>query len=101
MWFSNTVWTFWNVFFLMFIWIPLACVWVFAIFDVFRHPVLSGLAKACWLVVIVILPLIGTVCYLIFRPEVPVVYGSGVPITAGDIPPAGQYSRAAPSQQGQ
>ena len=28
--FSNTTWTFWNVFFLMFIWIPLATVWLVA-----------------------------------------------------------------------
>src|SRR5438105_11104994 len=65
---SNTTWTFWNVFFLMFVWIPLTIVWVFAIFDVFRQRALSGLAKAAWLVLIVILPLIGTLCYLIFRP---------------------------------
>ena len=66
--FSNTVWTFWDVFFLMFIWIPLLLVWVFAIFDVFTRRDLSGWGKAAWLLAIVILPLIGTLLYLIFRP---------------------------------
>ena len=65
---SNNVWTFWDVFFLMFIWIPLACVWVFAIFDNFTRRDLSGWGKAGWLLAIVILPLIGTLFYLIFRP---------------------------------
>lgn len=88
---SNTTWTFWNVFFLMFIWIPLACVWVFAIFDVFRQRTLSGLAKAGWLVLIVILPLLGTLCYLIFRPADPVLYAD--PTMA-----AGYYSRPTPSK---
>jgi hypothetical protein len=66
--FSNTSWTFWNVFFLMFIWIPCLIVWVFAIFDVFTRRNLSGLGKAIWLLFIVILPLLGTLIYLIFRP---------------------------------
>jgi hypothetical protein len=69
MFMSNTTWTFWNVFFLMFIWIPLAMVWVFAIFDVFRQHALSGIAKALWLLAIVIFPLLGTLAYLIFRPK--------------------------------
>src|SRR5579871_4581598 len=66
--FSNTVWTFWDVFFLMFIWIPLLVVWVAAIFDVFTRRALSGWAKAAWLLAIVILPFVGTLLYVIFRP---------------------------------
>ena len=87
---SNTTWTFWNVFFLMFVWIPLTIVWVFAIFDVFRQHALSGLAKAAWLVLIVILPLIGTLCYLIFRPADALAYG--------DATQAGYYGRPASSK---
>jgi hypothetical protein len=66
--FSNTVWTFWDVFFLMFIWIPLILVWAFAMFDVFTRRDLSGWGKAAWLLAIIIFPLIGVLCYMIFRP---------------------------------
>jgi hypothetical protein len=66
--FSNTYWTFWDVFFLLFIFIPLVMVWVFAIFDNFTRRDLSGWGKAAWLVAIIILPFLGTLLYLIFRP---------------------------------
>jgi uncharacterized membrane protein len=67
--FSNTVWTFWDIFFLVFIFLPLLLVWGFAIGDVFVRRDLSGWEKALWLVAIVILPLIGTLIYLITRPH--------------------------------
>jgi hypothetical protein len=37
-------------------------------FDVFTRRDLSGFGKAAWLLAIVILPLLGTLIYLIFRP---------------------------------
>jgi hypothetical protein len=65
-------WTFWDAFFLMFIlmfiWIPCIIAWVFAMFDVFTRRDLSGWGKAAWLLAIVILPLLGILIYLIFRP---------------------------------
>jgi hypothetical protein len=76
MFWSNTTWTWWDIFFLMFIWIPLATVWFMAIFDVFRQRALSGIAKALWLLAIVIFPLIGTLAYLIFRPSEEPYYGA-------------------------
>jgi hypothetical protein len=91
MFWSNTVWTWWDVFFLMFIWIPMAMVWAFAIFDVFRQHALSGIAKALWLLAIVIFPLVGTLAYLIFRPKDDFVYGDVA--TSG-----GYYSRPAPTK---
>src|SRR5947209_20385684 len=66
--FSNTVWTFWNVFLLLFLFIPLLMLWFFAIFDVFRRHDIHGFAKALWLLAIVIFPWIGTLVYLIARP---------------------------------
>jgi hypothetical protein len=66
--YSNTHWTFWDVFVLLFFWIPVTVLWAFAIFDVFRQRALSGVAKVLWLVLIVLLPLIGVLSYLIFRP---------------------------------
>lgn len=77
--FSNDYWTFWDVFFLMFFWIPCLIVWVFAIFDDITRRDLSGLGKVLWLLAIIIVPFIGTICYLLFRPWNDQVgyYGSG------------------------
>lgn len=37
--------------------------WVFALVDLFRNPGLSGAQRAAWLLIIVLLPLLGTVLY--------------------------------------
>jgi hypothetical protein len=52
-------------------------IWIFiAIFsDIFRRTDLSGAAKAGWIILIFILPLIGCLVYIIARPKV----------TAGDV----------------
>jgi hypothetical protein len=49
---------------LLFIWIWVA---VGVILDIFRSHDLSGFAKAAWVLLIVIFPLIGVLLYLIFR----------------------------------
>jgi Phospholipase_D-nuclease N-terminal/Short C-terminal domain len=59
---------FWELFWLLFIWLPLAFVWAFALVDIFRRDDVSGLMKAMWVAVVVILPLFGTLIYLLFRP---------------------------------
>src|SRR5947209_79431 len=66
--FSNTIWTFWDVMLLFFVFIPLLMLWFFCMFDVFGRRCLSGWGKALWLVAMVFLPWIGTLSYLIFRP---------------------------------
>jgi hypothetical protein len=58
---------FWDVFFLLLIYIPLLLIWGFSIFDIFRRDDLHGLAKAIWLVVVILIPVFGTFVYLIFR----------------------------------
>ncbi len=47
-------------------------IWMFiAIFaDIFRRDDLSGWAKAGWVVLVVLLPFIGILLYIIFRPKV-------------------------------
>ncbi|GIG02786.1 SHOCT domain-containing protein [Catellatospora citrea] len=58
---------FWDVFWLLLIFIPLLLIWGFAIVDIFRRDDLSGWLKALWIVVVVLLPFLGTLIYLIFR----------------------------------
>jgi hypothetical protein len=59
---------FWDVFFLLLIYVPLMIIWVFAVFDIFRRDDLSGLSKALWLAVVIIIPFLGTLVYLLLRP---------------------------------
>lgn len=59
---------FWQAILILFVWVPFAMAWVFAFFDLFRRDGMSGPSKALWLVVMVLLPLVGTVAYLARRP---------------------------------
>jgi Phospholipase_D-nuclease N-terminal len=61
---------FWSMFWVCLVFVPLLCVWMFSIFDVFTRQ-MSGWAKAAWLVAIVFLPFVGTLLYLILRPGKP------------------------------
>lgn len=56
-----------EAFFLLLIWIPLTLVWLFAVLDIFRRDDLGGASKVIWLVVVVLVPLFGTLLYLLFR----------------------------------
>ena len=60
--------SFWETFFLLLIFLPLAMVWGFALVDVFRRDDIGGFSKALWLVCIILVPLFGTLIYLIGRP---------------------------------
>ena len=59
--------TFWQVFLMLMIFVPLIMLWVFTLVDLFHHPDLSGIAKALWAIAIVLLPLIGMLIYFIVR----------------------------------
>ena len=61
--------TFWNLFFLILIFVPLTILWVFTLIDLARRDDVSGLAKALWAIAVVFLPLIGMVVYFISRPD--------------------------------
>jgi hypothetical protein len=58
---------FWDVFFLLLIYIPLLLIWGFSILDIFRRDDIGGVSKAIWLVIVILVPLFGTFFYLIFR----------------------------------
>lgn len=62
---------FWDVFWLLFIWIPLLLLWAFALIDIFGRDDLSGGWKAVWVLVVILLPFLGTLAYLLFRPVPP------------------------------
>ena len=62
--------SFWDAFWLIFIaflWINLLMVFFSVIFDLFRDPELSGLGKAGWIVVLLLLPFLGLLIYVIAR----------------------------------
>lgn len=60
--------SFWDVFWLLLIWLPLVMMWIFALFDVFRRDDLKGWLKALWVACIILVPFFGTLIYLIARP---------------------------------
>ena len=60
---------FWDVFWLLLIYVPLLLLWGFTLVDMFRREDLSGVAKAAWIVCIFVLPWIGALVYLTFRPN--------------------------------
>ncbi len=61
--------TFWELIFVLLIFIPLIMLWIFALTDLARRTDVSGLAKALWAIAIVFFPLIGMVIYFIVRPS--------------------------------
>jgi hypothetical protein len=60
---------FWQSFFILLIWVPLVCLWISAIIDIIRRHDLGGGSKALWIVLVLVLPWIGTLIYLIARPR--------------------------------
>lgn len=64
--------SFWDVF----VWIFVVMIWTMVIWmfisvfaDIFRRRDLSGIAKAFWIFLIFILPLLGILIYMIVRPH--------------------------------
>lgn len=60
----------------VFVWVALISFWVFAMVDLFLRRDLSGWSKALWLLLIIFLPVIGTVIYFIARPAMDLGYAS-------------------------
>ncbi|HEY4609593.1 MAG TPA: SHOCT domain-containing protein [Ilumatobacteraceae bacterium] len=60
---------FWDFFWLLLIYVPLTLLWAFALVDIFRRNDLSSAAKTMWIVVVVFIPLFGSLIYMLFRPS--------------------------------
>ena len=60
--------SFWEVFFLLLISVPLMLLWASALLDIFRREDLNGLAKAIWVATVILIPFFGTLVYLVIRP---------------------------------
>jgi hypothetical protein len=54
---------------LLFVCIPLALMWVYALIDIFLHPGLSIMSRVIWLLVVLLIPLLGALVYILFRPK--------------------------------
>jgi hypothetical protein len=61
--------TFVELLLILFIFIPLTLLWVFALIDIFGRPDLSGWGKAGWLLVILLIPWFGALIYVGTRPS--------------------------------
>jgi len=59
--------TFWQLFLILAIFVPLIMLWVFTLVDLFNRRDLSGAAKALWAIAIVLLPLVAMLIYFIMR----------------------------------
>jgi hypothetical protein len=64
--------TFWEVFWLLAIWVPIVLLWATALYDLVTHTAISGLAKAGWALLIIFVPIVGALIYFVLRPKRPV-----------------------------
>ncbi len=62
--------TFVELLIILFIFIPLIMIWMFALVDLFGRPDLGGAAKVLWMFLIIFLPWFGVLIYFIARPPV-------------------------------
>jgi hypothetical protein len=62
--------TFWESFFLILLFLPLAMIWAFTLLDIFRRDDMGGGSKALWVACVILVPFLGTLVYLVTRPSV-------------------------------
>jgi hypothetical protein len=62
---------FWHWIWFFFIVVPCIMLWVFALFDIFRRHDLHAMARVLWVLLVIVLPLLGTLIYLVARPSDP------------------------------
>lgn len=59
----------WDVFWFIFIFVPLLILWVIVLVEVFNRRDLVGWQKALWVMGVIFFPWIGVFAYLILRPR--------------------------------
>jgi hypothetical protein len=59
----------WDVFWFIFVFLPLTILWIVTLLDMMGRPDLFGWQKAIWAAVIIFFPWIGIFAYLIMRPR--------------------------------
>ena len=62
-----SLWDFLWTTFVVFIWISVLMIFFQVVFDIFRSSDLSGAAKAGWLIIVLVVPLIGMFAYVLMR----------------------------------
>jgi predicted membrane channel-forming protein YqfA (hemolysin III family) len=65
--------TFWDIVWSMvffFFWVAFIWIFITLFADIFRRDDLSGIAKASWLILLIVLPFLGSLIYIIARPKV-------------------------------
>jgi hypothetical protein len=80
--------SFWDIVWymiIMFFWVMVIWMFIAVFADIFRRSDMSGIAKAAWIFLIIILPFLGVLIYMIARPSV----------TESDIAMQQQMKRAA------
>lgn len=78
--------TFWDWMWFFFIVVPITIAWIAAIVDLFARRDLSGWAKGAWFVGILIVPIFGTLIYLITRPDQMAYQSTGYGYNTGYAP---------------
>ena len=59
----------WEFLLIMAICLPITALWVGCIIDIIARPDISGLSKALWMLLVIFVPLFGSLIYVIVRPH--------------------------------
>lgn len=59
----------WEFFFVMLVLLPVMVLWLGCVIDAISRPDLGGLPKAAWVLFILVLPVFGSLLYIILRPR--------------------------------
>ena len=60
----------WEFFLVLIVVLPIMVLWLGCIIDAITRPDLSGIGKVLWVLLILFLPLIGSLVYILTRPAV-------------------------------
>jgi hypothetical protein len=87
----------WDVFWFLFLFLPLAIMWGLVLVDLMGRRDLVGWQKALWVAVIIFFPWIGILAYLIVRPRsAPGGYVGGTSAPAETYMPSAYPTPGAP-----